>query len=99
MKLSRAGGEAPGIPQLRRANGAKEFVHLALQHRAVLAELTRGLEHTAGRAAGMLRGFGHAADVRRHFLRALGGLLDVAGDLLGRRTLLLDRRSDRSGDL
>ncbi|CAN0427084.1 unnamed protein product, partial [Phaeothamnion confervicola] len=38
-------------------------------------------------------------DVGGELCRALRGLLDVAGDLVGRRTLLFDRRGNRGGDL
>ena len=58
-----------------------------------------GVEHLIGGGAGLARRLGDAGDVGRHLVGAGRGLLHVARDLLGRRTLLLDRRGDRGRDL
>src|SRR3546814_20340672 len=58
-----------------------------------------GAEHLGGGGAGLRGALVHAADVGGDVRGAGGGLLHVAGDLVGRRVLLFDRRGDGRGVL
>ena len=73
---------------------AADFLGQAL---GVAREFLSRAEHLRGSGTGLAGALAHTRDVDRHLLRALGGFLHVAGDLLGRRALLLHGGGDRGG--
>src|SRR5713226_7829534 len=85
-------------PQLSRADFSEELGHLLAQLLALgFQRLGGALDIVGGRSGCVRIGF-DAGDVVRDVLGALRGELGAAGNLLRRRTLLLDRGRDRGSD-
>ena len=85
------------------ASGGADLTHepvdLRLELGALTRQFVRSTQQVLGSRTSFLGGLGDPGDIFRHVLGALGGFLNVAGNLLGRRTLFLDCRGDRVGDL
>src|SRR5262249_12081188 len=73
----------------------EKLADLALEAVTVGRQHLRGGQHLGGRRTGLGGAALYVGDVGGHLLRALRGLLHIARDLLRRRALLLDGRSNR----
>ncbi|KAF1853937.1 hypothetical protein Lal_00005148 [Lupinus albus] len=86
-------------PPLCRADAGQETFDLGLHLFGLPRQFARGTQHLGRGAAGLGCALADLGDVPRHHFGAACRLLDIAGDLAGRRPLLLDGRRDGGGDL
>src|SRR5258707_10662414 len=92
------GGEAPRLNELSGgAHAGQERVDLAGQLFGLLGEVGGRGENVAGGVAGFVGGRADATDIGGDFLGGLRRLRHIARDLGGRRTPLLARPNDLSG--
>src|SRR4051812_38315076 len=92
--LTKANGE-----KLRRADLGEELRDLAAERLALRLQRLGGALDVVGRGSGCVRIGLHAVDVLGDVAGALRGELRAAGDLLGRRTLLLHGGGNGGCDL
>ena len=88
----------PRKQALGRAGRGEELGDLLGEILRLLRENLGRFQHFQGRRPGILGRLGHILDVAGDFRCAGGRLLRRGRDILGRFTLLLDRRIDCVGD-